>query len=121
MKRIAVTAAASAALVLGSMGGALAAGMTGSGSAGSWTHPRSSMQTQGSMQNGYSGSSEPGSPMAGVSGDRYTHALNLLEANGYTGIENFAHNGQTFTATAMHNGKRVPVTVEPSGQIRLQG
>lgn len=108
MKRIAVTAAASAALVLGSIGGAFAAGMTGS--------------------SGYSGSTQPtmsvGDSSGGsidASGKSYTHALNLLEANGYTGIENFARSGQTFTATALHNGKRVQVAVEPSGQIRPQG
>jgi len=108
MKRIAVTAA-SAALVLGSIGSALAAGMAPPAKADA----------------GYSGTSEPGMMSSSAPIDRagasYTHTLNLLEANGYTGIENFARNGQDFTATAIHNGKRVQVAVDPSGQIRNQG
>jgi hypothetical protein len=108
MKRIAVTAA-SAALVLGSIGSALAAGMAPSAKANA----------------GYSGTSEPGSMSSSAPIDRagasYTHTLNLLEANGYTGIENFARHGEGFTATAIHNGKRVQVAVDPSGQIRNQG
>lgn len=109
MKRIAVTAA-SAALVLGSIGSALAAGM---------------MAPPAKANAGYSGTSEPGMMSSSAPIDRagasYTHTLNLLEANGYTGIENFAKHGQDFTATAIHNGKRVQVAVDPSGQIRSQG
>lgn len=56
-------------------------------------------------------------------GDRYTDALNILEANGYTGVENFAPDGQDFTATALHAGNhRVAVIVDPSaGTVKSNG
>src|SRR5690242_6598681 len=107
MNRIAL-AAASAALLLGGVGGALAQGTMPAGTAGSTMAPASMPQSQ------YGGSVD-------TVGLGYTDALNLLEANGYTGLENFTKSGQEFTASAIHQGKRVQVAVDPSGHIRNAG
>jgi len=51
-------------------------------------------------------------------GDPDTRALNLLEANGYTNIQQFKKSGASFEATVMKNGKTQTVTVDPgTGQI----
>jgi hypothetical protein len=48
-------------------------------------------------------------------GDRYTDALNILEANGYTGITDIVNNGKTYDAKATDpSNKPVSVTVDPS-------
>jgi hypothetical protein len=62
-------------------------------------------------------------PMIDHTGDRYTDALNLLGADGYTGISNFSASGQDFTASAVdpHNN-RVQVMVDPSaGTVKASG
>jgi hypothetical protein len=62
-------------------------------------------------------------PMIDHAGDRDTDALNLLGADGYTGITNFNASGQDFTASAVdpHN-KRVQVTVDPAtGTVTTTG
>jgi hypothetical protein len=52
-----------------------------------------------------------------AAGDRYTDALNILAASGYTGISNIAESGQNFTATANSpQNKPVSVTVDPASR-----
>ena len=51
------------------------------------------------------------------SGDRYTAALNFLEASGYTGITNFAADGPNFDATAWHDGHQVSVVANPDTKL----
>ena len=46
-------------------------------------------------------------------GTPFTNALNLLEAQGYTGITDFRAEGQQFAATATYDGQRVSVLVDP--------
>ncbi len=58
-------------------------------------------------------------PPTDEAGTPFTNALNLLEAQGYTGITDFRAEGQQFTATAMHDGQRVSVLVDPTTQ-RIQ-
>ncbi|HZS84672.1 MAG TPA: hypothetical protein VFA50_17485 [Stellaceae bacterium] len=102
MNRIGLTAI-SAAFLIGAVGSAMAAGTT---SASGNSAPATMMQHRADRYRD-------------TAGDRYTQALNLLEAKGYTGIENFAAKGQGFTAYAWHNGKRVAVSVDPTtGQIQ---
>jgi hypothetical protein len=65
------------------------------------------------------GTDQPGTDPAG---QRYTHALNFLEANGYTGILSFSAEGQDFDATVWHDGKQVSVRLDPStGAIQNRG
>lgn len=45
--------------------------------------------------------------------DRDTAALNLLSANGYTGLTDFRADGLVFVAKAQHDGKPVTVMVDP--------
>lgn len=45
--------------------------------------------------------------------DRDTAALNLLSANGYTGLTDFRADGIVFVAKAQHDGKPVTVMVDP--------
>jgi hypothetical protein len=53
---------------------------------------------------------------------RMTHALNLLEAQGYGSFSNFAQDGKNFSATVNKNGQRFGVVVDPdSDQITRQG
>jgi hypothetical protein len=47
-------------------------------------------------------------------GTPFTDALNLLEAQGYTGISDFHAEGQQFAATAMYDGQRISVVVDPA-------
>ena len=55
-------------------------------------------------------------------GDRMTHALNLLEANGYGEFSNFRPAGKNFMATVTGNGQRFTVTIDPdSEQVTRQG
>jgi hypothetical protein len=56
-------------------------------------------------------------------GDRYTDALNLLGADGYTGITNFSVDGPDFTATAVDpNNNRASVVIDPSaGTVKNGG
>ena len=55
-------------------------------------------------------------------GDRMTHALNLLEADGYGDFSNFQQSGKDFTATVKRNGRQVGVVVNPdTKQITRQG
>jgi len=56
-----------------------------------------------------------------LQGDRMTHALNLLEANGYGDFSNFQQSGKDFTATVKRDGRPVGVVVNPdTNQIRRQ-
>src|SRR5579872_5038805 len=56
------------------------------------------------------------------SGERYTHALNTLEADGYTGITNLAADGENFDATVWHDGHQIAVTLDPTtGAVRTRG
>ena len=50
---------------------------------------------------------------AGPQEARMTHALNLLEANGYGDFSNFKQDGRNFAATASRNGKEFTVIVNP--------
>ena len=57
-----------------------------------------------------------------LEGDRMTHALNLLEANGYGDFSHFQQSGKDFTATVRRNGHQVGVVVDPdANQITRQG
>lgn len=44
---------------------------------------------------------------------RMTHALNLLEANGYGDFSNFKQDGRNFDAMVSQNGKPFTVIVNP--------
>ncbi|MBV8166122.1 MAG: hypothetical protein JO021_04965 [Alphaproteobacteria bacterium] len=46
-------------------------------------------------------------------GDRDTQALNLLEAKGYTGIQQFHPVGKDFEAMLTKDGKQMAVTIDP--------
>lgn len=60
-----------------------------------------------------------GAPAA--TAERMTHALNLLEAQGYGSFSNFAPDGKNFTATVNENGQRFTVLVDPdSDQVTRQ-
>jgi hypothetical protein len=64
-------------------------------------------------------------PAAKISGTRdtprMTHALNLLEAQGYGDFHDFKSDGKNFDATVTRNGKQVTVTVDPdSDQVTVQ-
>ena len=48
-----------------------------------------------------------------LSGDRDTKALNLLEAKGYTGIQQFHPVGKDFEAVVSQGGKPTTVRVDP--------
>jgi hypothetical protein len=55
------------------------------------------------------------------SAERMTHALNLLEAQGYGGFTNFAPDGKDFSASVSRNGQGFTVVVDPdSDQITRQ-
>jgi hypothetical protein len=57
-----------------------------------------------------------------VEGDRMTHALNLLEANGYGDFSNFQQSGKDFAATVKRDGQQFGVIVNPdTNQITRQG
>ena len=65
-------------------------------------------------------------PAAKMSGTRdtprMTHALNLLEANGYGDFHDFKSDGKNFDVTVTRGGKQSTVTVDPdSGQVTVQG
>lgn len=51
----------------------------------------------------------PDSPEA----TRMTHALNLLEAQGYGDFSNFRAEGKNFAATVTRNGRQFTVVVDP--------
>jgi hypothetical protein len=53
---------------------------------------------------------------------RMTHALNLLEANGYGDFRNFQPTGKDFTAAVTRNGQQFGIVVNPdTNQITRQG
>jgi hypothetical protein len=55
-------------------------------------------------------------------GDRYTDALNYLEAHGYFHATNLADDGDGFTATAWYDGRQVLVRLDPAtGTIENRG
>jgi hypothetical protein len=57
----------------------------------------------------------------GQRGLRATHALNMLEHQGYTQIADFSRAGKNFTADVTKNGKTFEVLVDQStGQIQPQ-
>jgi hypothetical protein len=59
---------------------------------------------------------------ASPSAVRITHALNLLEAQGYGDFRNFRQDGKNFDATVTRNGKQMSVQVDPdSNQVTVQG
>jgi hypothetical protein len=49
---------------------------------------------------------------------RMTHALNILEADGYGGFTNFRSDGKSFAASVSEQSKKFSVVVDPdSGQV----
>lgn len=46
--------------------------------------------------------------------ERMTHALNILEANGYGDFSNFRANGKNFAATVTEQGKPMSLVVDPN-------
>lgn len=53
---------------------------------------------------------------------RMTHALNLLEADGYGDFTNFRQDGKNFEATVSRNSRQVTVLVDPDAdQVSQQG
>ncbi len=53
--------------------------------------------------------------------DRATHALNLLESQGYTRFSDFQANGQNFTADVTRGGKTMVVMINPDTNQILPG
>jgi hypothetical protein len=51
---------------------------------------------------------------ATAAGEPYTHALNMIEAAGYTGVTNLTPNGENFDASAYFDGHPVKVTLDPA-------
>jgi cytochrome c5 len=53
---------------------------------------------------------------------RMTHALNLLEANGYGDFSDFRQDGKNFDATVTRSGRQFTVVVDPDAdQVSQQG
>jgi len=53
---------------------------------------------------------------------RITHALNLLEAQGYGDFRDFRQDGKNFAATVMRGGKQMSVRIDPDAdQVAVQG
>jgi hypothetical protein len=99
--------ASAAVLVAGGIGVAAAQTTTRHGAEGSGSY--------GSYGTADTGSAGYGSHRTrGASGDEYTHALNMLQANGYTGIQDFRRVGGRFQATVSRDGRRQTVTVDPA-------
>lgn len=68
---------------------------------------------------GYAG--EKGEPDWLVQGNRATHALNMLEANGFTQFSNFQAAGRLFTANVVKGGQPMVVTVNPDTNRIMPG
>jgi hypothetical protein len=54
-----------------------------------------------------------GAAESGPSANRYTEALNMLEAKGYPNFSNFHRSGGVFQAQVMSKGKTTTVTIDP--------
>jgi cytochrome c5 len=53
---------------------------------------------------------------------RITHALNLLEAQGYGDFRDFRRDGKNFDATVTRDGKQMSVRIDPDiDQVTVQG
>jgi hypothetical protein len=80
---------------------------------------QSSSGSYGTESEGIGRSGTPVSPTRDNEGDAYTHALNMLQADGYTGIQNFRRVGNGFETQVDHNRHREQVMVDPAaGTIR---
>lgn len=119
MNRMTATALA-LAMMIGGAGGALAQGTTApaTGNAPAATAPAAPAKKMMKKAPVHKMARRTTHRMNGkmgratVQGSRATEALNLLSANGYTGVSDFAVSGKMFTATATQNGKSVPVTID---------
>jgi len=86
----------------------------GVGHAGAQT-PQSASPSYGSYGTDTNGAGYS-NPRRDMAGDSYTQALNLLEARGYTGIQNFRRVGGIYQATATRNGRSETVSIDPAAR-----